>query len=378
MTLSSIDRDIVLLDRAARRGLRGHGLVEPNPMVGCIAVDGDGHVIAESHHRRLGGPHAERLAIEEAGERLRGGTLYVTLEPCTHTGRTGPCSEAIIEAGPGRIVIGCKDPNPEAAGGIEVLRAAGIEVELLEHAPSQRLAAPFIHRVRTGRPWIVAKWAQTLDGKLATRSGHSQWISGEQSRRLVHRVRGRVDAILTGIGTVTSDDPRLTARSVRRRRTARRVVIDPVLRMPLDSAIMKTLDEAPLTIACSDSAFKQQSDTVSAMTAAGVDILPLPLPAASAGLPLLPLLDHLSAVHNCATMLVEAGPGLLSSLMQQGLLNEAIVFVSPRLLGDREAFPILDGFTPGSIQDGMPLELQGMHRRGDDVVLRYGVGAGNP
>ena len=367
--------DTMHLDRAARLGLRGHGLVEPNPMVGCVGVDAEGLPVGADHHRRAGGRQAGRLLIERWGERLRGGTLYTTLEPCTHHGRTPPCTEAIIDAGIHRVVIGCLDPNPEAAGGVQLLRSAGIEVDVVDHAPSRALSAIFRHRVTTGLPWIVAKWAQTLDGRLATRTGHSRWISGERSRGLVHRQRGRVDAILTGIGTVLADDPLLTARGVRRRRTARRVVVDPDLRLPADASLLASLDQAPLTIACRDDAAADNPRT-SELRDAGVDVLPLT--ACNGRLPLVDLMVHLSSVHNCTTVLVEAGPGLLSSLLQEHLINEALVFVAPILLGDVDGIPTLDGFAPEVIQDAIELRLRSMHRRGDDMLLHYGVSSTRP
>ena len=363
--------DIQHLDRAARRGVRGHGLVEPNPMVGCVGLDAEGTPVGEAHHRVAGGPHAERLLIDRFGARLRNGTIYITLEPCTHHGRTPPCSDAIIDAGIRRVVIGCLDPNPEAAGGVELLRSAGIEVDVIDHAPSQMLSEIFRHRVTTGLPWVIAKWAQTLDGRLAARTGHSKWISSERSRRLVHRERGRVDAILTGIGTLLADDPLLTARNVRRRRTARRVLIDPDLRIPDDAAVLRTLDEAPLTVACSEHAATAKDAFRSKLVDAGVDVLALPT--AADRLPLVDVLVHLSGVHNCSTVLTEAGPGVLSRLAAEGLINEAMVFVAPLLLGDTEGLAPVNGFDPETIRDSMHLELRSMRRRADDVFLRYGV-----
>ena len=340
-------------------------------MVGCVGLDAEGTPVGEAHHRVAGGPHAERLLIDQYGARLRNGTIYITLEPCTHHGRTPPCTDAIIDAGIRRVVIGCLDPNPEAAGGVELLRSAGIEVDIIDHAPSQMLSAIFRHRVTTGLPWVIAKWAQTLDGRLAARTGHSKWISSERSRRLVHRERGRVDAILTGVGTLLADDPLLTARDVRRRRTARRVVIDPDLRIPADAAVLRSLDEAPLTVACREHAATENEALRSKLVDAGVDVLALPT--AAGPLPLVDVLVHLSGVHNCSTVLTEAGPGVLSSLAAEGLINEAMVFVAPMLLGDTEGIAPLNGFAPETIRDCMHLELRAMHRRTDDVLLRYGV-----
>jgi diaminohydroxyphosphoribosylaminopyrimidine deaminase/5-amino-6-(5-phosphoribosylamino)uracil reductase len=363
-----IERDLSLLDLAARGAARGHGHVEPNPMVGCVATDSCGTLIAADHHRTFGGPHAEILALAVAGDRMRGGTLYVTLEPCAHQGRTGPCTNAIIKAGPARVVIGHRDPNPEASGGIACLRNVGIEVDLIEHEPSRRLIEPFIIRCTKQRPWVTAKWAQTLDGHLATRSGQSRWISSPRSRRLVHRERGRVDAILTGIGTVLADDPRLTARAVRQRRTARRVLIDPALRIPENAALLQTLEIAPLTIACRQDTTPEQQARLREL---GVDVLLMP--EHEGRMDLTQFLEQLQDRHDISTVLVEAGPGLLSSLAAANCIDEAVVFIAPTLLADAHALPSLRGQVPDTIADRLALHLRQIHRRMNDVVLRYGV-----
>ena len=367
-----LERDLFMLDLAARGAQRGHGHVEPNPMVGCVATDSTGDVITADHHRTHGGPHAEILVLNTAGDRMRGGTLYVTLEPCDHEGRTGPCTNAIIDASPARVVIGHRDPNPEATGGIERLRSAGIEVDLVEHELSRRLIEPFCTRWAKHRPWVVAKWAQTLDGHLATRSGQSHWISSVQSRRLVHRERGRVDAVLTGIGTVLSDNPRLTARGVRHRRIARRIVVDPSLRIPDDAALLQTLEIAPLTIVCSQDADTRRQAQLHDL---GVDILPMPVH--DARMNLQHVLEQLQSRHDLSTVLVEAGPGLLSSLAAENCIDEAVVVVAPTLLADAHALPSLDGQSPDTIADGLTLSLRRIYRRMDDVVLHYGVSAGS-
>ncbi len=371
-TMIELEHDLALLDRAARCAVRGHGHVEPNPMVGCVATDMDGVVVAVTHHQRYGGPHAEVLAIEMAGARLQGGTLHVTLEPCTHEGQTGPCTSAILDAGVSRVVIGQRDPNPDASGGVELLRAAGIEVDVLDHEASRLLLSPHVIRLQQQRPWVQAKWAQTVDGRIATRSGQSRWISSSRSRGMVHRQRGRVDAILTGIGTVMNDDPRLTARQGRPRRTPRRVLVDPRLDIPMDSALLATMDEAPLTIACLEDAPPERQD---ALRKLGVDVLALP--AHESRIDLRSMLQLLHANHGISTVLVEAGPGLLSSLLEAGCVDEACVFIAPTLLGDEDATPPLKGRTPETVDGGLGMALQQVHRRGEDVLLRYGMLPGN-
>lgn len=215
---------------------QGQGWVEPNPMVGCVLVK-DGRELGRGYHQQFGGPHAEVNALEDAkkrSEEVCGATVYLTLEPCSHFGKTPPCADALIQAQVARVVVAMVDPDPRVSGrGIERLREAGIEVVVGVCQPqAQQLNEPFTKRVTTGLPWVIVKWASTLDGKVATHTGHSKWISSPASRKLVHDIRARVDAVMVGIGTVLVDDPQLTARGVAVKRVARRVVIDPELRMP--------------------------------------------------------------------------------------------------------------------------------------------------
>ena len=220
------DLDVRFMARAIELAWRGQGRVEPNPMVGCVIVHGD-TIVGEGWHGRFGGPHAEAEALRAAGQRCRGATLYVTLEPCCHHGKTPPCTEAILAARPARVVVAQRDPFPPVdGGGLRQLTAAGIPVEMGVLQPdARRLNAPYLKLITDRRPWVHAKWAMTLDGKLATRSRDSRWISSEASRRIVHTLRGRMDAILIGRGTAESDDPQLTARPPGPR-TALRIVLD--------------------------------------------------------------------------------------------------------------------------------------------------------
>src|SRR5688500_6693810 len=205
-------------ERGMRQALalatRGRGAVEPNPMVGAVVLSADGRLVGEGYHERFGGPHAEVIALATAGEGSRGGTLYVTLEPCCHHGKTPPCTDAVLRSGVRRVVAAMADPFPKVAGGgLRVLRDAGLEVHVGPcGAEAGRLNAPYLKLVRTGRPWVHLKWAMTLDGRIATRTGDSKWISSEASRAKVHDLRGRVDAVVVGRGTVIADDPLLTAR----------------------------------------------------------------------------------------------------------------------------------------------------------------------
>ena len=269
------DHDRMMLERAARRALRGHGEAEPNPSVGCVIADASGRVVGEGRTRHPGGPHAEIEAIRAAAAAARGGTAWVTLEPCNHHGKTPPCVDAIIAAGIARVVVGSPESNEFASGGMDRLREAGIEVVLRPDVDSvRRLHASFHGRVSTGLPWVVAKWAETHDGALSTPPGVSPWISGPRSIRLVHRERGRSDAILTGIGTILADDPRLDARQVRRRRTPLRVIVDPDLDTPPTALILKT-KEGPVLIACRDDDDDEHRARSERLTAAGATILPI-------------------------------------------------------------------------------------------------------
>ena len=263
------------MKRAITLARRGEGKVEPNPMVGCVLVR-DGKVLGEGWHRVFGGPHAEIEALRaaaKAGPDVRGCDAYVSLEPCCHHGKTPPCTEALIDAGVARVLVGVADPFAQVAGrGIAALRDAGVQVEVgIEHEAASDLIAPFARRVTAGRPWVIAKWAQPLDGRIATATGQSRWISNDASRRQVHQLRARVDAVMVGVGTVIADDPQLTARDVRRLRVARRVVVDPSLRIPLDATLLRSLDAGhgggPVMIATAQDAIDAHAATVSRLQA---------------------------------------------------------------------------------------------------------------
>jgi diaminohydroxyphosphoribosylaminopyrimidine deaminase/5-amino-6-(5-phosphoribosylamino)uracil reductase len=366
------ERDKGFLAMAARLALRGHGGAEPNPLVGCVIVSAGGEVAGWGYHRRCGGPHAEIDALRRAGPKAAGATAYVTLEPCNHTGRTGPCSEALIRARVSRVVFARSDPGPVAAGGADRLRSAGTDVELCSSCPEAiAVSDPYVRRTQTGLPWVIVKWAQTVDGRIATRSGDSQWISNAASRRLVHCKRGRVDAVLTGIGTVLADDPLLTARGVRRRREARRVVIDPGLDMPASCRLAGTTDEAATIVVCSRQALRADERRAEALRAAGVELLAVPTQ--DGELPLAPALIELGRRYEVTNVLVEAGPGLLGRLFRERLVNEAWVFMAPLLFGDDDALPCVRGLTVQALTDGCSMKLLNVRRRGDDVILHYGV-----
>lgn len=364
--MNTTDFDKQRLDLAVRSAVRGHGQVEPNPMVGCVISDSDGNVIAAAHHERFGGPHAEALALRKAGSAARGSTVHVTLEPCTHQGKTPACADALVKAEVSRVVIGSGDPNPLARGGAERLREAGIQVDFVDHLPSMNLIAPFHVNILHKRPWVMIKWAQTLDGRIATRTGDSKWISSETSRRLVHRERGRVDAILTGIGTVLQDDPQLTARNVRIRRTATRIVLDPSLKTPLESSLVSTIDVAPLLIVTD--ADLLGSPKAAALVAKGTQLIGFPIE--DGHFDLKALMQHLYESHDMSTVMVEAGTGLMSSFVRSGCADELAIFVAPRLLGDDQGYPPLTGAAAESIRNADHVQVEQLHHRDADLLLR--------
>ncbi|MHC4652305.1 MAG: bifunctional diaminohydroxyphosphoribosylaminopyrimidine deaminase/5-amino-6-(5-phosphoribosylamino)uracil reductase RibD [Planctomycetota bacterium] len=361
-------RDTDFLATAARLALRGRGGAEPNPMVGCVIVSPAGTVVGWGYHRRCGGPHAEIEALRRAGTHAAGATVYVTLEPCNHTGRTGPCAEALIEARVGRVVYARTDPGVPAGGGAERLHAAGINVEFCATCPdATAVSDPYVHRVRNGLPWITAKWAQTADGRIATASGESQWISNPASRVLVHRRRGHSDAVLTGIGTVLADDPMLTPRGVRSRRMPTRVVLDPGLDLPASCRLATTTDEAPTVVLCDAREIEQRTRHAETLRSAGVDLVGVPR--AGYELSLEAALRALVERHDITNVLVEAGPGLLGRLFARRLVNVAWVFVAPLLFGDDDAMPCVRGLTVKALTDGRRMKLWKVRRRGDDVIL---------
>jgi diaminohydroxyphosphoribosylaminopyrimidine deaminase / 5-amino-6-(5-phosphoribosylamino)uracil reductase len=368
--------------RALTLAARGRGAVEPNPMVAAVLVAKDGGTLAEGWHRRCGGPHAEIEALNRARDAgvesaaLRQATLYVSLEPCCHHGKTPPCVDAVIAAGIRRVVVAMVDPNPRVAGrGIQRLRDAGIDVHvgLLENEARQ-LNEPFIKRHTLGVPWVIAKWAQTLDGAIAARTGDSRWISNDCSRRVVHQLRGRVDAVMVGIGTVLADDPALTARDVPRRRIARRVVVDPRLRLPLKSQLVRTVDQAPLLLAVSTATLRSRRGRVDTLRRAGVEIIALPQRRGrNADLDLGRLLTHLADEHDATNVLAEGGATLLGHLFAQRHIDQVLAFVAPRLMGDAKAIGAVDGPQIRRVTDAQPLRL--VHHRlvGGDLLLDYRV-----
>lgn len=363
--------DRAMLDLAARAAWRGLGHVEPNPPVGCVIGTAKGDVISVGHHRRFGGAHAEVEALVSAGSRARGAVVWTTLEPCHHTGKTPPCSRALEAAGVAEVVYARSDPHPEAAGGAAWLRERGVRVRRSEaSSKAAALTDAFVHRVRTGRPWVIAKWAMTVDGRIATRTGESKWISGEAARRAVHRLRSRVDAIVTGIGTVLADDPLLTARDVARvRRRALRVVVDPSLRIPETCALVRTAGEAPVVVVVeSRSMIGRNVEKAERLVAAGVRVETM-TGREEGRVDLEGLLGWLGETHRATCVEVEAGPGLTGALVRAGLVDEAWVFVGGLLLGDDRAPGPASGSIIEQLSDATPMRLLRAREIGSDAWM---------
>jgi diaminohydroxyphosphoribosylaminopyrimidine deaminase/5-amino-6-(5-phosphoribosylamino)uracil reductase len=323
--------DVWHMTRAIELARFGLGSVEPNPMVGCVITQG-AEVIGEGWHRRFGGPHAEIEALAVAGPRATGATMYVTLEPCCHHGKTPPCTKAVIASGVSRVVVAQRDPFPQVAGqGIAELTAAGLTVEtgLLED-DARRLNAPYLKLLETARPWLIAKWAMTLDGKIATRTGSSRWITNSESRRAAHALRGRVDAVIVGRRTMEIDDPTLTARPTGLR-TAVRIVLDTQCSLRLDSQLVQTAAQGPVIVAC---AAGSNVERVEGLRRAGCEVLELA--ASTHGERLEALLDELGR-RRMTNVLVEGGGMLLGACFDRGLVDEAHVFVAPKCVGGEGA-----------------------------------------
>ncbi|MFO1319689.1 MAG: bifunctional diaminohydroxyphosphoribosylaminopyrimidine deaminase/5-amino-6-(5-phosphoribosylamino)uracil reductase RibD [Burkholderiales bacterium] len=345
--------------RALRLAARGLQTTTPNPRVGCVLVR-DGESVGEGWHERAGEPHAEVHALRAAGDRARGATAYVTLEPCSHHGRTPPCVDALLAAGISRVVAAMQDPNPRVAGaGLRRLREAGLEVAcgLLE-AEAGDLNIGFVSRMGRGRPWVRVKIAATLDGRTALPNGASQWITGPDARRDGHRWRARSCVVMTGIGTLKDDDPRLTVRDVPASRQPTRVVVDSRLRMPADARILEGGDVIVATATRND-AFARRLEG----RGARVRVLPN-----AEGKVDLPALMRSLAADGVNEVLVEAGINLHSALFAAGVVDEFIVYLAPRLLGHLSRGMLQ--LVPADTVDGMPtLDIRDVRRFGPDLRI---------
>ncbi len=354
--------------KALRLARRGIGSVEPNPAVGAVIVKAN-QIIGSGWHKKFGGPHAEINALDDCktlGVNPRGAVMYVTLEPCSVQGKTGPCTQAIIEAGVAKVFVATIDPSEHAGGkGIEQLRDAGIEVQTgICETQARLLNAPFIKFAATGKCWVTLKWAQSIDGKVATAEpSGSGWISGEQSRKDVHKLRRRAQAILVGVNTVIADDPLLTARPSRGKKLTR-IVLDNHLRLPPDCKLIKTAKKSPVLIYTNESTLRTNPEIVAKITKKGAEVLAYPDTQGRSNLYF--LLDELSK-RGIAQLLVEGGPRVLTSFLKEGLADEIVVYIAPRILGAQGSVDITGPMA--ELTQAVGLHYVDIERFGDDVRL---------
>jgi len=350
---------------ALKEGYKGLGRTSPNPPVGAVVVK-DGRVVGKGYHQRAGTPHAEVHALRAAGEAARGATIYVTLEPCNHYGRTPPCTRAILEAGISRVVIGCKDPNPVAQGGADFLRAQGLSVVtgVLERECAE-LCRFFLKAVKTGVPWVIAKAAMSLDGRIATYTGDSKWITGEAARRYGHRLRNIVDAILVGRGTVEADDPALTCR-IRGGRDPARIVLDTMLSLSPERKIFNLDSPAPTIVACGPSAPKDKEET---LLKKGVRVWRLPEEQGCVSLAA--LLSRMQK-EGLLSLLVEGGAGVHGSFFDKGLVDEVYLFYGPVIIGGEQAQPAIGGIGAERLSQALWLKDFSYRRLGESFLI-HGV-----
>lgn len=349
--------------RALELAVRGAGHVSPNPMVGAVVVKED-RIIGEGWHEKIGGLHAERNALNHLSEPAEGATIYVTLEPCCHWGRTPPCTEAILEHRLARVVVGCLDPNPKVAGkGIQILQEAGVQctVGVLE-AECLAVNEVFFHYITHKTPFVVAKYAMTLDGKIAAYTGDSKWVTGEAARQHVHETRRRLSSILVGIGTVLADDPMLNCR-IEQGVDPVRLVCDSKLRIPLGSQLVKTANQIPTIVFCADYGMEKKKQ----LEKAGVKVVVLP--DAHQEQVDLPAMMQWLGDHEIDSVLLEGGGTLNFSAMRQGLVHRVQAYIAPKIIGGAQAHTPVGGEGFAKMADAMQLSDLCITRLGADFLL---------
>jgi diaminohydroxyphosphoribosylaminopyrimidine deaminase/5-amino-6-(5-phosphoribosylamino)uracil reductase len=345
------------MERALALADLANGRTSPNPLVGALVLDGQGRLVGEGYHECAGLPHAEVGALAQAGGRARGGTLVVTLEPCCHHGRTPPCTEAVIAAGIGRVVVAMRDPDPRVAGeGIARLRAAGLEViEGVSEDEARRLNRAFLHRVRTGRPLGILKWAMSLDGRTALPNGDSHWISGPAARDWVHQLRARCDAVIVGGGTVRADDPLLTSRG-RRQPEPLRVVLSRSLDLPAEARLWQ--GEAPTLVAHGPAATAEARERLDRLGVARLELTccePLAV------------MEKLAA-RGCNQVLWECGPELAAAAIRQDCIQQVAAVIAPKLIGGLPARTALGNLDQERVSQCRPWDHRQLSRIGDDLL----------
>ena len=372
--------DEAMMERALELAVTARGWTSPNPVVGAVVVK-DGRIIGEGCHERFGEAHAERNALaacRRGGADPKGATLYVTLEPCCHTGHQPPCTEAVIAAGVARVVVGSADPNPLVAGkGCAILRNAGIEVEegvLRDRCDAENRV--FFHYITEKTPFIVAKWAMTLDGRISTKTGDARWVSNELSRRDAHRLRHELASVVVGIGTVLADDPLLTCRRDAPSRQPLRIVCDSRLSIPETCKLVATAHEFPLIVATTEKAITEHGEKAGRLRDKGAEILKVDDD--DTGRVSLPALMRELGAREIDSALLEGGAGLLGSAFDAGLVNRAVVYVAPKVVGGTKATPPVGGTGVRLMTDALHLGSPSVTTFRDDVRLTYEIETARP
>jgi len=344
---------------------KAEGRTSPNPMVGAVIVK-DGEIVGRGYHKMAGGHHGEINALMEAGDKARGSELYINLEPCSHFGKTPPCADAILKAGIKKVFVAMEDPNPQVSGeGIKRLRDAEIDVTVgLMEKEAKKLNEAFIKHITTGMPLVTLKAALSLDGRLATRTGDSKWVTGEKARRYVHRMRDRADAILVGLGTVKKDDPSLTTRLPGKKgKDPVRIVLDERLNISPSAKIFKASGRAKVIIATTDLAAQKDIDRISKL---GVEVL---IFRNSKGfVPFRPLLENLGKM-GITSLLIEGGGEINASALKEGIVDKVAIFYAPKIIGGREAVGFVGGEGIVSLSDAIALERISTRRMGEDLLV---------
>lgn len=350
---------------ALRLARKGEGRVSPNPLVGAVVVK-DGTIVGRGFHRAYGMDHAEVAALRDAGKEAHGATVYVNLEPCNHTGHTPPCTHAILKAGIRRVVIGMRDPNPDVVGGgVEVLRENGVVVE--EGILKERcryLNESFIHFVTRKKPFVVMKVAATLDGKIATWIGDSQWITGKKSLRYVHRLRGSVDAVMVGIGTVLKDDPLLTCRLAKPPHQPLRIVVDTGLRISEKTKLISSIETAGLLVATGPRVDEKKRKRLESM---GVEILSVPLYNKMVDLR---KLMAILAKRRVTSILLEGGSRVNADALESGIVRKVMIFYAPKILGGQKSLSMVAGPSPESLGQALAVRSWRIRRLGEDFLFQ--------
>jgi diaminohydroxyphosphoribosylaminopyrimidine deaminase/5-amino-6-(5-phosphoribosylamino)uracil reductase len=359
------DLDTKYMALAIRLAAKGRGFTSPNPMVGAVVV-AKGRIVGQGHHPQLGGPHAEVVALRKAGRRARGATLYVSLEPCSHTNkRTPPCVPLIIASRVRRVVVAMQDPNPQVSGrGIASLRRAGLDVRVgCLREVAERLNEAYCHWMRTSRPLVTLKAGMTLDGKIATAAGESRWITGEVARRHAHHLRAEVDAVMVGIGTVLRDDPRLTARLPGRVHQPLRVIVDSRARISLTANVLSSALRGGTVIATTDRAPRRRVERLRAL---GTNVLVLPVREGQVSLSA--LLSQLGQLR-VTSVLIEGGSTLNASALRHGVVNRVRLYIAPRLLGGQDAKGVFGGRAPKRLAEAVSLTEVEVRHIGEGLLL---------